>query len=124
MTRTELEKYIAETYPAVKDYPWMAYPNYAVFRHKSKDKKGFAFVMDISKTKLGLPEDSVISVVNLKCDPIMVGSFLLKDGIYPAYHMNKEHWLTVALDGSVPDDEIKMLIDISFDLTAPKLKKL
>ncbi len=123
MTRAELENYIDETYPAFKDYPWMTYPNFAVFRHKDKAKKGFAFVMDISKTKLGLRDDSVISVVNLKCDPIMVGSFLRIDGIYPAYHMNKEHWLTVALDGRVSDDEIKMLLDMSFEITAPKIKK-
>ena len=36
--------------------------------------------------------------------------------------MSKEHWITVALDGSVPDDTIKMLIDMSFEATKNKRK--
>lgn len=36
------------------------------------------------------------------------------------YHMNKNKWITIRLDGSVPDDEIKNLIDLSYQLTADK----
>ena len=53
----------------------------------------------------------------------MIGSFLNKEGYFPAYHMNKTSWITVALDGSVPDDEIRMLLDMSFEATAPKIRK-
>ena len=63
-----------------------------------------------------------MQVVNIKCDPIMVGSLRLEPGFFPAYHMNKEKWLTIALDGTVPAQRIQMLIDISFGLTAPKRK--
>ena len=64
-----------------------------------------------------------MDVVNLKCDPIMVGSLRSRSGFFPAYHMNKESWITVALDGSVPDDMIKMLLDMSFHATAVTIKK-
>ena len=37
--------------------------------------------------------------------------------------MNKTSWITVALDGSVPDDEIRMLLDMSFEATASKIRK-
>lgn len=37
--------------------------------------------------------------------------------------MNKESWISVALDGSVPDDKLRMLLDISFELTKPKIRK-
>lgn len=64
-----------------------------------------------------------MSVVNFKCDPILIGSLLDKEGYFPAYHMNKTSWIIVALDGSVPDDEVKLLLDMSFEATAPKMHK-
>ena len=121
MRRTELEKYIIEAYNTEPDFPWIKYPNYEVFRHIS-NKKWFALIMDIPKEKLGLSDKGFLSVVNLKCDPIMIGDLLLESGFFPAYHMSKDNWITIALDGSVTDDKIKMLLDISFDLTDVKIK--
>jgi len=121
MNRKELEQYIQETYVARIDYPWVKYPNYEVFRHEN-NKKWFALVMDIPESKLGVSGNDAISVVNVKCDKILVPSLWEQDGIFPAYHMSKEHWITVALDGSVPDDTIKMLLDMSFEATKNKKK--
>ncbi len=122
MDRKELEKYILETYNAESDFPWVRYPNYQVFRHCS-NRKWFALIMDIPKAKLGLTGDELLNVINFKCDPIMTGSLQSEPGFFPAYHMSKENWITAALDGSIPDDKIKMLIDISFELTDKKIKK-
>ena len=121
MNRKELEQYIQETYVAQIDYPWAKYPGYEVFRHEST-KKWFALVMDIPKSRLGVSGNDSISVVNVKCDKILIPSLWEQDGIFPAYHMNKEHWITIALNGSVPDDTIKMLIDMSFEATMNKRK--
>ena len=68
-------------------------------------------------------QEDILSVVNFKCDPILIGLLLDKEGYFPAYHMNKTSQLTVALDGSVPDDEVKLLLDMSFEATAPKMRK-
>ena len=114
--RKYLDKYITETYGAMADFPWISAPSYAVYRHES-NKKWFAVVMDIPESKLGLSGDKNISVVNLKNDPIMIGSLLNDAGIFPAYHMNKSYWITVLLDGSVDVDKLKWLLDISFNLT-------
>lgn len=122
MTREKLEKYIQNNYGDEPDYPWVKYPDYEVFRYTS-NKKWFALIMEIPKDKLGLQTKDILSVVNFKCDPIMIGSFLNKEGYFPAYHMNKTSWITVALDGSVPDDEIRMLLDMSFEATATKIRK-
>ena len=73
--------------------------------------------MKIPKTRLGEYSDRIVDIVNIKCDPIMLGSLLEEKGFYPAYHMNKEHWITICLDGSVDDEKILSLIDISYDLT-------
>ena len=78
--------------------------------------------MDLQKSKLGLSSTEMISIVNLKCSPLIMGSLTAQKGIFPAYHMNKEHWITAALDGSVPDDELKMLVSLSYDATLPKIK--
>lgn len=122
MYRKELEEYIRTYYSGESDYPWIKYPNYEVFRHTS-NKKWFALIMEVSKNKLGLPESDILSVVNFKCDPALTDSLLGKNGYFPAYHMNKVNWITVALDGSVPDNEIKLLLDMSFEATAPKIRK-
>lgn len=122
MTRFELEQYILETYNANADRPWIKYPNYEVFRH-ALSRKWFAVILDVPKEKFGLPGTELIDVVNLKCDPILTGSLRSDKGIFPAYHMNKSNWISVALDGSVSADKIKMLLDMSYELTSPKIRK-
>lgn len=62
--------------------------------------------------------------VNLKCDPMMAQDLRREyTAIKPGYHMNKTHWNTVEIDGSIEDKIIKMLIDISYDLVFKGLKK-
>ena len=121
MNRIELETYITESYNAEKDYPWIKYPNYIVFRHGS-NQKWFAVIMDVPKEKLGLQGGETLDVVNLKCGPVMSGSLRSEAGFFPAYHMNKVNWITAALDGSASDTMIKMLLDMSFKATAVKVK--
>ena len=118
MRRNELEAFIMETYNAEADYPWRKSPNHAVFRHCS-NRKWFALIMDVPKNKLGLQGEGLLDVINLKCNPILIGSLREEPGFLPAYHMSKDNWITVALDGSAPDDKIKMLLDMSYQATAP-----
>lgn len=122
MNRGELEEWIAGTYGADGDHPWAKYPEHTVFRHRSS-RKWFALVLTIPRGKLGLAGGGTVEIVNVKCDPVMTGSLRMTPGIYPAYHMNKDSWVTIALDGSVEDEMIKMLLDMSFELTAPKVKR-
>lgn len=122
MHRTELETYILENYGAKSDHPWMKYPTYAVFRHEG-NQKWFALLMDVPKEKLGLEGTALLDIANFKCDSALIGTLRQKKGFFPAYHMNKDNWITVALDGSVPNDEIEMLVDMSYALTAPMRRK-
>jgi predicted DNA-binding protein (MmcQ/YjbR family) len=62
--------------------------------------------------------------INLKCEPNE--AVQLRDvfkSVKPGYHMNKQHWNTVVLDGDVPDGELKRMIDNSYLLVVQKLKK-
>lgn len=62
--------------------------------------------------------------VSLKCDPLMVADLHARyAAITPGYPLNKRHWNTVALDGSVPDDELLELIDHSYELVVARLTK-
>ena len=82
-----------------------------------------ALAMKILEGKIGHDGDQRIDVVNLKCAPEVIESIAgLEPGIYRAYHMNKTHWLTVALS-ECDNDTIFWLLGISYDLTRSKIKR-
>ncbi len=115
--------YIKKKYKASPEFPWKSSPDRAVFRH-ADNKKWFALVMEVSGDKLGLDTADYIPVVNLKVDDLFFRDMLIRqDGIIPAYHMNKQQWITVFLDGSVKKDQVLDLIDASFMATASAKKK-
>ena len=93
----------------------------AVFRHVD-NKKWFAIVLSVSRRKFGLDSDEVIDVVNLKLPTEMFGSFGAADGVYPAYHMNKLHWISVLLPDA-PNDVVQFLLNASFEATKSKIKQ-
>ena len=69
---------------------------------------------------LGWPDTHIA----LKCNPDIATALREQyRAVRPAYHMNKANWITVTLDGSVPDETIKMLLDMSFDATALQTRR-
>ncbi len=118
MTRKEFEKLILETYGIKPDYPFKD-SSATVFRHENS-KKWFAIMMTIDKSKLEPQKKGQLDIVNLKCADEIISSLWQEAGIYPAYHMNKSHWLSIALDGSVDDKTIGWLLGISYELTGKK----
>lgn len=121
MTREEFEKFIYGAYGVKADYPWLDKPNFGVFRHVI-GRKWFALVMDLTMDKFGGYKNENVDVVNLKCVPSLIDSFCLDKGVYRAYHMNKANWISVVLS-LANEEEIKMLVDMSYSLTMPKIKK-
>jgi predicted DNA-binding protein (MmcQ/YjbR family) len=62
--------------------------------------------------------------ISLKCDPELATSLRNRyPAVTPGYHLNKRHWNTLTLDGSVPDDEVLELIDYSYDLVVARLTR-
>lgn len=114
--------YVREKYGVEPDYPWEKFKDTGVLRH-SENRKWFGAFMSVGYDKLGIKKKGTVDVLNLKCDPITGGSAKLNKGVLPAYHMSKSNWVSVLLDGSVDRGLAEMLIDISFDLTAPKIKR-
>lgn len=121
MNREFIFKMCKEKYGTEPDYPFNDKYNSAVLRH-SDTRKWYGIVLNVSPKVFGLSDNEKIDVLNLKIDPIMSGSFLNGKGIFPAYHMSKTKWISVFLDGSVDEDTLSFLIDVSYELTSKKKK--
>ena len=120
MTKQEFLEYCLNTYSTSPDYPFDEDFETAVLRHED-NRKWYAIVMRVSRRKFGFESDAVIDVVNLKLPTEMFGSFGASDGVYPAYHMNKLHWISVLLPDA-PNDVVHFLANVSFEATKSKIK--
>ena len=110
---------VKNVYSVEADYPFEDDLDTAVLRH-SCSRKWFGIILSVSRRKLGFFDEEIINVLNLKCDPLLSGGLIAESKVFPAYHMNKEKWISVPLDGSMPLSEIMPLVEISFMLTANK----
>ncbi|MGZ9584848.1 MmcQ/YjbR family DNA-binding protein [Paenibacillus marinisediminis] len=87
------------------------------------------FGPDVNVMKVGnkmyalLPADGGPQI-SLKCDPLRADALREQyPEITPGYHLNKQHWNSIALDGNLTDEEIIDLIDHSYDLVIKKMTK-
>ena len=121
MTKQTFLSYGLSTYGASPDYPFDDLYETAVLRH-ADNRKWYAIVMRVSRRKFGFDSDEIIDVVNLKLPTEMFGSFGADDGVYPVYHMNKLHWISVLLPDA-PDDIVQFLVNVSYEATKDKRKR-
>ena len=112
--REKIFEYVKEQYGTLPEYLWRSSPDSAVLRHKNG--KWYAAVMSVEKSKLGLDGNDIVEILNVKCDPEMVGVIIQTYGFLPGYHMNKQHWITILLDGIVGESKILDFLDMSYDL--------
>lgn len=114
--REQLFAFVAKAYGTTPDFPWRDDPASAVLRHANSGK-WYALVMRIPPARLGLAGGAPLDILDLKGDPLANGQLIDGTHYFPAYHMNKTHWLTVLLDGSVPFEQITALLHMSYVLT-------
>ena len=119
--RQKVFEHAKQSFGTIPEYLFSSSPDTAVLRH-TDCKKWYGVVMNIPYSKLGIIKEGNTDIINLKCDPIISGALVANRQAYPAYHMNKEKWISVLLDGSVCIDEIYPLVEISFILTKHKQK--
>lgn len=116
VSRQELINYCLTFPDSYEDYPFDdgsgSAQAWTVMRHRA-NKKSFAFIY----------ERGGFLNVNLKCEP-MQADFLrsVYPSVIPAYHMNKVHWNSVILDGSIPKEDVFAWIGQSYELIKPKIK--
>ena len=117
--RRQVEVWLALENGDAPEYLWAKFPNHAVFRRKD-NRKWYALVAEVSREKLGLAEKAPVPVLVVKCEPFLKDLLLEIPNYRPAYHMNKEHWITVLLDGSVPFEKIVEHLAMSRELAGGK----
>ena len=105
--------FIKNQYNVMPEVLWAKYPDYLVFRNK-QNKKWFAIIMNISKNKLGLNGNDFVDIINVKCDTIATKMFAEQKGIFPAYHMNKQNWVSILLNGECDKNTVFFMIEQSF----------
>lgn len=121
--REQIYEYVRKKYKTSPEYLWRRYPGYGVLRHDD-NRKWFALVMDVPREKLGLPGDDLVDVVNVKVDdPLYADLLVSQPGYLRGYHMNRNNWISILLDGTVPFEEICGMIDSSYLATASAKKK-
>lgn len=113
--------YAKEKYGSPAEYLWPKFPRNAVCRRQDNQKWYFA-LLSVQGTKIGLKTNEIVELIDLRAPEIEVPDLLKEQNIYPAYHMNKKHWITIILDGSMPLKNIFEFIDKSYIL-AKKTKK-
>ena len=110
MNGEQARSYFLSLPESLEDFPFG--PETPIFKIKNK---WFGF----------LRYKNSIAHINLKCNP--EEAMVIRDifeAVIPGYHMNKEHWNTVILNGTVPKEEIEKMIDTSYSLVVGNLKKL
>jgi predicted DNA-binding protein (MmcQ/YjbR family) len=109
MDATELRRWCLGQAGAIEDFPFG--PEHSVFKVSGK-----MFALSAL--------DRVPLEVSVKCEPEL--ALALRDSysaIRPGYHLNKRHWNTITLDGSLPDQLVRDLIEDSYDLVVSALPK-
>ena len=109
MTAASLRKLCLAFPGAVEDFPFS--PGTSVFKVGGK-----MFALSaLSRTPLE---------VSLKCEPeLAVGLRATYPAVRPGYHLNKTHWNTVTIDGSLPDQVLRDLVEDSYDLVVSGLPR-
>ena len=111
----EVVDYVKNKYGDELEFLWEKSPKNAVVRRKYS-KKWYAVILTLSKRKLNLDSDKLVEVINLHNSPEEIEKLIDNKRYFPAYHMNKKHWCTICLDGTVELKEIYKLINISYEL--------
>ena len=119
MKRNDLIKYVQQEYICENHYPWEKYPDYVVIRRRD-NQKWFAGIFTITGHQLGLDTNEPIDVVNLKCESDLIPTLIRESGIYPAYHMNKQYWISVDIERYEDIEKLKMLVNMSYQLVGKK----
>lgn len=106
--------FILDTYGSEPEFLWPNIPSYAAFRRKDGGK-WFAFIGRVPLFKLdpSFASHEEVEVLNVKADG--VDGLLAQKGYFPAFHMNKKHWVSILLDGGLADAEIRGRIADSYE---------
>lgn len=113
----EIIKYVHEKYGDELEFLWQKFSNNSIWRNKV-NQKWYAVLLVVAKNKLGIESDEKAEIIDLRFDKHEALEFVSSnENVYPGYHMNKNNWITIILDGGMPTQQICELIDHSYNLS-------
>ena len=112
---------IEDGYGAQGEHLWEKDPSDSGFRPPGSGK-GFALLMEVPRNTVGLEGDAPGWVLDVKCGPILSASLPGEKGYASARYMSRATWVSIVLDGTLPDERVDFLLGISYDAAAPKRK--
>ena len=111
----KLIAHVREKYGDELEFLWQKFPDNAVWRRKD-NAKWYATLLTVPRRKLGQSSNKIAEILDLRMKPDDIERMVDGEKYFPGYHMNKKHWITVCLDGTVSFEEICARLDESFIL--------
>ena len=113
-------RYVKERYNSTIVKPFKTNPDIKAL--VTTKNKWYALFLDVEYSKLQKDSlvDSKVKIVNLKHIPSKISTVIDNRNIFPAYHMNKNHWISVVLNNNIDIEYVKELIRLSYNLANKK----
>lgn len=115
----EIIKYVKEKYNDDLEFLWKKFPGNAIWRNKTNNK-WYGALLVISERKLEIESDKIVEIIDLRYPKDKIKQVIDNDKIFPGYHMNKESWITIRLNGDMSTKKIFELIDNSYKISLEK----
>jgi len=112
---SQIIDYVRDTYGDELEFLWEKFPDNAIWRRKD-NQKWYGAILTVSGRKLGLPTDDILEIIDLRLQKELMEQTVDRIRYFPGWHMNKNNWYTIILDGRVPTEELFGRIDESYRL--------
>lgn len=112
----DIIRYVKTKYDDDLEFLWKKSPNNAILRRQD-NRKWYAVILSINYNKIDTNKSEQIEIVNLKADTKIIDKIIDNHTIFPGFHMNKKHWISIPLDYSMPNEKLFTQIDNSYILT-------
>lgn len=112
----ELISYVDAQYGRDLEFLWPRTPANAIWR-RADNQKWFGAILSVRRDRIipGAGND-IIEILDIRCAPDVIEFIVDKTLIFPGWHMNKRHWITIVLDGRMKTPQIEKLLDASYEL--------
>ena len=114
-----LIEHVREKYGTEPEYLWEKFPDNAVLR-RADNGKWYGAILTTERKKLSLEGGGKAEILDIRCDPAVIPAIVDGKRILSGWHMNKKHWISVPLDGTLPFGEICELLEESYHLAGKK----
>lgn len=107
--------YVTHRYGDALEYLWPKTPDCAIWRRKD-NARWYGVIMTIDRFKITGDGQEKVEIIDLKVDRNKMEELLAQPAVYPGWHMNKKHWITIILDDSLSDEALIRYLDRSYEL--------